>query len=159
MKINILIKISKYVLLITYIMCLIFTELKCVWFSLALIFIAVPMLVKSAYYNLDSKLWFGVFFMLSGILGIYMKSINSDIQNFYYMYILLFGISSLLVFSIFRQNIHLKVFVFSFFEMLLLVIQRLKLLTSFEFWLVQGAIILYIIIALGKRAEINIGSD
>ena len=39
--------------------------------------------------------------------------------------------------------------------MLLFSIQRLKLLTSFEFCLVQGVIILYIIIDLTKRAEIN----
>ena len=159
MKINILIKISRYILLSTYIVCILFTKLYNVWFSLALIFVSIPTLIKSAYYNLDSKLWFGVFFILSGILGIYLQSKNLDIQNFYYLYILLFGVSSLLVFSIFRQNIHLKVFVFSFFEVLLLVIQRLKLLTSFEFWLVQVVIILYIIIDLTKRAEINIGSD
>ena len=159
MKINILIKINRYILLTLYIVLVLFTKLYNVWFSLALIFVSIPTLIKSAYYNLDSKLWFGVFFMLSGILGIYMKSLNVDIQNFYYMYFLMFGMSSFLVFSIFRQNIHLKVFVFSFFEVLLFSIQRLKLLTSFEFCLVQGVIILYIIIDLTKRAEINIGSD
>lgn len=159
MKINILIKINRCILLTLYIVLVLLTKLYSVWFSLALIFISIPTLIKSAYYNLDSKLWFGVFFMLSGIVGIYMKSINIDIQNYYYMYILMIGVSSLLVFSFFRQNIHLKVFVFSFFEVLLLVIQRLKLLTSFEFGLVQGVIILYIIIDLTKRAEINFGSN
>lgn len=159
MKITNLIKTVNCILLISYIIILISFNLYNIWFSMALIFISIPTLIECAFFKLDSKLWFGSFLMFCGVFGVIKTILGLSFSFVYPMYILIVGLSSFLVFAIFRQNIHLKVFVISFFEVLLLGIYKFAYVTLIEFWLLQIAFLLFISSRLLIRAKINTGSN
>ena len=137
LKITIALKIINVLISVIYIILLLIYNLKEVWFSLAIILISVPTLIKAIYFNLDSKLWLGSFLLLNGILGVVKNEMNLSFSIIYPIYILTIGLASFSVFAIFRQNIHLKVFVICFFEVLLLGIYKFALITFVEFLLIH----------------------
>lgn len=159
MKITILKKIINSVLLSLYFILICMCDLHNIWFSLALILISIPTMIESGVFKLDSKLWLGSFLIMCGVFGICKTILNLQLQDFYPIYILIFGLSSFLVFAIFRQNIHLKVFVISFCEVLLLSIYKFAYVSLLEFWFVQIALILFVSSNLLVRAKINTRSN
>ena len=122
-------------------------------------FLSIPILIKSAYFVQDSKLWLGSFLMFIAIFNIYVHFYGLSFENIYPVYILIFGLSSFLVFAIFRQNIHLKVFVICIFEVLLLSIYKFAYITIIEFIFIQVLFILFVITNMLVRAKINTRSN
>ena len=159
MKITILTKIFNFVLLSLYIILITLLNLNKVWFSLALILISIPILIKSMYYVLDSKLWFGSFLLLCGVFGVFKTFYGLEFTFIYPIYILIFGLSSFLVFAIFRQNIHLKVFVICFFEVVLLSIYKFAYISLTEFCFIQAAFLIFVLTNMLVRAKINTRSN
>lgn len=159
MKITIFLKIINIFLSAGYIYIISTTNLIDAWFSVSLIFISISLLVRSICFVQDSKLWFGSFLLFVGIFGIFTYFYNLPFKLTYPIYILIFGFSSFLVFAIFRQNIHLKVFVLCFFEVLLLSIYKFAYLTLLEFCILQTFYLLFVISKLFVRAKINTRSN
>ena len=159
MKVTSLTKILNISLCAVYIVLVIMYRLYNIWFSIALTLISIPTLIQSVVYKLDSKLWFGSFLMQCGVFGIVKTTLNLSMADVYPIYILIIGLSSFLVFAIFRQNIQLKVFVISFFEVLLLGIYKFAYVTLMEFWLLQIAVLMFIFTNLLVRAKINTRSN
>ncbi len=159
MKITIFLKIFKFFLFILYILCLTNSTLKEIWFSLALLFLSFPTLIKSAFFVQDSKLWIGSFLLFTSIFNMYKHFYGLEFKLIYPIYILIFGISSFLVFAIFRQNIHLKVFVICVFEVILLSIYKFAYINLFEFVFVQICFLFFVLANLLIRAKINTRSN
>ncbi len=130
-----------------------------IWFSTALVLVAVMLLLTSAFFVQDSKLWLGSFFMLAGVFGVYKQFYGFDLFNVYPVYIFIFGLASLIVFAIFRQNIHLKVFVICTLEVLLLGIYKFAYVNLWEFVFLQVALVLFVLTNMAKRANINTRSN
>ncbi len=159
MKITIFLKILNVFLFGLYSFCLFNSELRQVWFSLFILFLSIPILVKSAYFVQDSKLWLGSFLLFVSIFNIYIHFYGLSFRIVYPVYILIFGLSSFLVFAIFRQNIHLKVFVICIFEVLLLSIYKFAYITTIEFIFIQSIFVLFVITNMLVRAKINTRSN
>ena len=159
LKITITLKMINVLISIIYIILLLIYNLKEVWFSLAISLISVPILIKSIYFNLDSKLWLGSFLLFNGLLGMVKYFFNFSFELIYPIYILTIGLASFSVFTIFRQNIHLKVFVICFFEVLLLDIYKFALITFVEFLLIQIIFVVFVLTNLFVRAKINTRSS
>ncbi len=159
MKITIFLKIFNLFLICLYAFCLFNIELRQVWFSLFILFLSIPILIKSAYFVQDSKLWLGSFLLFIAIFNIYVHFYGLRFSFVYPVYILIFGLSSFLVFAIFRQNIHLKVFVICVFEVLLLSIFKFAYITTFEFVFIQVIFVLFVITNMLVRAKINTRSN
>ena len=129
------------------------------WFSLFILFLSITLLIKSAFFVQDSKLWFGSFLLFVAIFNIYIHFYNLRLAIVYPLYILIFGLSSFLVFAVFRQNIHLKVFVICLFEVILLDIYKFDYINMIEFIFIQVAFILFILTNMLVRAKINTRSN
>lgn len=134
-------------------------SLRDVWFSVWLILVSFPLLVRSACFVQDSKLWLGSFLLFCGIFNLYCNFYDLPLKTVYPVYIFIFGLASLLVFAIFRQNIHLKVFGICFFEVVLLGIYKFAYITLIEFLFIQIAFLLFVIFKLLVRAKINTRSN
>ncbi len=159
MKINIFLKILNFVLFLTYCLSLTMFNFKTVWFSLFITLVSIPILIKSAYFVQDSKLWLGTFLLFTGIFGFYKTFYGLSLKLVYPMYILIFGLASFIVFAIFRQNIHLKVFVICLLEVVLLGIYKFAYITLLEFWFIQIALVIFVLTSLLVRAKINTRSN
>ena len=130
-----------------------------IWFSTALVLVAIILLLASAFFVQDSKLWLGSLLMLSGGFGVYKQFYGFNLFNVYPVYIFIFGLASLIVFVIFRQNIHLKVFVICSVEVLLLGIYKFAYVNLWEFIFLQVALVLFVLTNMAKRANINTRSN
>lgn len=159
MKITIFLKILNFILFIIYCVGLSLFNFKTIWFSFFITLLSIPILIKSAYFVQDSKLWLGTFLLFSGILGFYKTFYNLPLKLIYPMYILIFGLSSFIVFAIFRQNIHLKVFVICLLEVILLGIYKFAYVNLMEFLFIQIALIIFVVTSLLIRAKINTRSN
>lgn len=156
MKISILIKILKAIFLMLYLAILvIFPILQNVWFSIFLIFVSILLNIKATYFKYDSKLWLGSFLFFNGAFNIFKYFEGLKLEDVYMIYILIFGIASLHVFVVFRQKIHLKVFVFSAIEVLLLGILKFTYFSKFEFWYLQIMFLVYTALKLASRLVNN----
>ncbi len=159
MKINILLQIVDVCVLGLYIVLMFTSAFQKIWFSTSLVFMSVLLLLRSAFFVQDSKLWLGSFLMLCGVFGVYRQFYDMNLFIIYPIYILIFGLASLIVFAIFRQNIHLKVFVLSILEVLLLSIYKFAYVNLWEFVFLQVALVLFVLTNLAKRANINTRSN
>ena len=130
-----------------------------VWFSSALVLVSIMLLFRSAIFVQDSKLWLGSFLLLSGVFGVYKQFYGINLFMTYPVYIFIFGLSSLIVFAIFRQNIHLKVFVICSLEVLLLGVYKFAYVNFLEFLFLQIALALFVLTNMAKRANINTRSN
>ncbi len=130
-----------------------------VWFSSALVLVSIMLLFRSAIFVQDSKLWLGSFSLLSGVFGVYKQFYGINLFMTYPVYIFIFGLSSLIVFAIFRQNIHLKVFVICSLEVLLLGVYKFAYVNFLEFLFLQIALALFVLTNMAKRANINTRSN
>ena len=134
MKATIVLKILKVVFCAIYIFLLTLPNMINIWFSLFLVFISILLLAKAFVFMHDSKLWLGIFLLYTGCFNIIKYLANFKFGDIYWVYILTFGVASLHVFVVFRQKIHLKVFVFSAIQVLLLGILKFAYIDEFEFW-------------------------
>ncbi len=159
MKENILLKIVDVCLLGFYVFLMFTPAFQKIWFSTALVFVAVMLLLRSAFFVQDSKLWLGSFLMICGVFGVYQQFYGINMSIIYPIYIFIFGLASLIVFAIFRQNIHLKVFVICSLEVLLLGIYKFAYVNLWEFVFLQVALLLFVLSNLAKRANINTRSN
>lgn len=159
MKANILLKIVDACVFGLYIALMFVPAFQKIWFSTVLVFISVMLLLRSAFFVQDSKLWLGSFLMLCGVFGVYRQFYGINLFIIYPVYILIFGLASLIVFAIFRQNIHLKVFVISALEVLLLGVYKFAYVNLWEFIFLQVALILFVLTNMAKRANINTRSN
>ena len=112
------------------------------WFSVAIGLIGLCMIVKGFFYYLDSAFFLGFLFYFSSLVGIY----NTYFPNQFglVLYFCAFALASLLNFFIFRQNIKFILFVLSFFQVIILLVDKL-LQSKLIFWLIESAFILLII--------------
>lgn len=159
MKVNILLKIIDVLLIGLYVTLIFFPAFQKIWFSTALVFVAISLLLRSAFFVQDSKLWLGSFFMLCGVFGVYKTFYGINLSIIYPIYILIFGLASFIVFVIFRQNIHLKVFVICSLEVLLLGVYKFAYVSLWEFIFLQVALLLFVSLNMAKRANINTRSN
>ena len=159
MKINIWIKILDCFLFLVYLFLITMTPLKRAWFSIFMIFFSIPLFFKSAFFVQDSKLWAGCFLLLCGTFGVYLNLYDLPLSVYYPIYILIFGLSSFIVFALFRQNIHLKVFVLCFLQVLLLCIYKFAYISLIDFIILQIAFALFVLTRLLIRAKINTRSN
>ena len=159
MKVNILLKIVDGLLIGLYVALMFMPAFQKIWFSTALGLVAITLLLASAFFVQDSKLWLGSLLMLSGVFGVYKQFYGFNLFNVYPVYIFIFGLASLIVFVIFRQNIHLKVFVICSLEVLLLGIYKFAYVNLWEFVFLQVALVLFVLTNMAKRANINTRSN
>ena len=145
MKISIILKILKALFFVVYLFFLLLPNMTNIWFSLLLVFISILILFKAVCFVNDSKLWLGTFLLCVACFDILKVLFQLDFNDVYMIYIFIFGFASLQVFVFFRQNIHLKVFVFCTLEVLLLGISKFAYVTEFEFWYMQIMFLIYII--------------
>lgn len=124
------------------------------WFSVSINLIGSLLVTKSVFYRLDSSMVLGLALYLSSFVGIFSKFYNFQFQTS--LYFLAIAIACLVVFFIFRQNIHFILFALNVLEVLILSVGKLYLSKLF-FWVVQGGFILIIsvliIISIVKAKE------
>lgn len=159
MKVSILLKIVDVILIGLYVALMFMPAFQKIWFSTALVLVAIILLLASAFFVQDSKLWLGSLLMLSGVFGVYKQFYGFNLFNVYPVYIFIFGLASLIVFVIFRQNIHLKVFVICSVEVVLLGIYKFAYVNLWEFIFLQVALVLFVLTNMAKRANINTRSN
>lgn len=104
-----------------------------VWFSLALVFLSLPVFVRSIYFKSDSSLWVSSLLIWCGISGIFKNAFLIDMSLFYPAYIFSLSFASFVVFLFFRQKIHLKLFALILFEVIILVSYKLNYIPSVVF--------------------------
>ena len=96
----------------TYIVVLVFTPLIYVWFSVALFLIGLHEVVKYILFGADSFLWAGGIFTGVGIVGMIRHFYSVPALFIFPWYIFAVAFASFLCFVFFRQDIHLKIFIF-----------------------------------------------
>lgn len=159
MKATRILRVFDILLLGIYIALMFSPAFQRVWFSSALVLVSIMLLFRSAIFVQDSKLWLGSFSLLSGVFGVYKQFYGINLFMTYPVYIFIFGLSSLIVFAIFRQNIHLKVFVICSLEVLLLGVYKFAYVNFLEFLFLQIALALFVLTNMAKRANINTRSN
>ena len=159
MKITIYLKYLELALIFLYGVLLFIPNIRTIWFSTFLIMSSIPLFIKSLYFLQDSKLWLASLLLQFGIFGVLCQNFKLTIDMIYPMYVLIFGFSSFLVFVIFRQKIHLKVFVICVLEVVLLGIFKFEYISLVEFLFLQIVFLTYIIFKLLERLIINFRSN
>lgn len=114
-----------------------------VWFSLFLGCVGSYMLAKGLFYRCDSSYLFGLICYSSFIAGVIDHVYNISFPLT--MYFLLYLISFVILYIIFRQNIHLKSFAIICFQMILLFLKEMLIVNNFLFWILQGVYIFILI--------------
>lgn len=115
------------------------------WFSLAILILGFNSLLKSWFWELDSSLFIGSMLIFIGVASLIQNFFMFDIENFYPWYIFSLSFASIMVFSIFRQKTHLKLFVISCLEVIILFIYKARLLPNILFYVINTLYLLFIL--------------
>lgn len=92
------------------------------WFSFALIFLALLLFPRYIIYGIDTNLWAGLNMLLAGAFGVMANFYKLALLYYFIGYISCFSVSSLLIFLLFRQIFHFKIFTFTLlFDIILIV--------------------------------------
>ncbi len=159
MKITRITKLINVILTLLFFILVFYFNLKPIWFSLSLIFLSTSQLFFAIFLKLDSKLYLFSILFLCGVWGIVKFYYAMPLSFYYFVYILILGLSSFLIFAFFRQKFHLKVFVICALEVLLLVVYKMEYVTILEFVLIEIAFLLFIIQNISKRVHVNTRSN
>ena len=108
-----------------------------VWFSLALVFISLPLFFRSLFFHSDSSLYSSSLLLWCGIAGIFKNVYMVDMALFYPIYIFAPAFASFIVFVVFRQKIHFKLFALIFLEVIILISYKLNYIPSQIFLLIN----------------------
>lgn len=116
-----------------------------IWFSIFLFLTAGVYIIKGVFFHLDASILLGLFFLVWSILSgiIFFTTIEFLPQA----YLFGFSLACLIVYVIFRQKIHLVLFVLLFIEMLLLVGFKVFTFKQF-FWILQSIYAIFIVVLL-----------
>lgn len=112
------------------------------WFSLALNFLGAILVAKSVFFRLDSAMFLGLTLYLSSYIGI--VNVYIHLNNMLAYYFLAFSCACLVVFFIFRQNIHFILFALSLLEVIILIVIK-NIFSLTIFWIVQGGFIAFVL--------------
>ena len=115
------------------------------WFSLAILILGFNSLLKSWFWELDSSLFIGSMLIFIGVASLIQNFFMFDIENFYPWYIFSLSFASIMVFSIFRQKIHFKLFVIVCLEVIILFIYKLGWLPKIFFYVINTLYLLFIV--------------
>lgn len=146
-KRTIALRIICTILIIAYIIFIIWGLIKPfnlhkAWFSIALNFLGAILITKSVFFNLDSSMFLGVSLYFMSFIGI----VHSFVlfENLISYYFLAFSCACLVVFFIFRQNIHFNLFALSLLEVIILILIKNNFSLAI-FWIAQGGFIAFIL--------------
>ena len=142
---RIIIRLANFVLFVVYLVLICFFNLVNLWFSLALYFLSIRLLIKSFALKQDSSLFLGAILFYLSILGAIKQFFALSFSDIYIAYVFVIGFASMCVYLFFRQNIHLKVVAISILEVILLSIFKLSLLPKYEFIFLQCLFVLFVI--------------
>ena len=78
------------------------------WFTVALLFVGIYLLIKSWFFRSDSSLYLGSLILALSCFNLLLRYFNLDLSNYWNFYVLIFAISSLLLFVVFKSKFHLK---------------------------------------------------
>lgn len=92
------------------------------WFSFALIALALMIFPRYIFYGIDTNLWAGLLLILFGAFGILADFYKLNIIFRVVGYLSCVAISSMIIFLLFRQIFHLKIFTFSLLFVIILVV-------------------------------------
>lgn len=130
-----------------------------IWFSAAVSLLGINVLLKGWFFELDSCMYLASFLIFVGIASYIQDFFMIDAAVFYPWYIFALAFASLMVFSIFRQKIHLKLFVIVCIEVLLLFLYKFFVLPKLIFYVINSlyllAILLFFINSIRKNAKTN----
>lgn len=115
------------------------------WFSLAVLLLGFNSLLKSWFFELDSSLYIGSVFIFIGVSFLIQNFFLFSLSEFYPWYIFSLAFGSLMVFSIFRQKIHFKLFVIVCLEVIILFIYKLGWLPKVLFYVINTLYLLFIL--------------
>ena len=107
------------------------------WFSLAVVVLGLNCLLKSCFFNLDASLYLGSLLIFIGVASFLQTLFLFSIDIFYPWYIFSLAFASLMVFSLFRQKIHLKLFGIITLEVLILFMYKYALLSKVVFYVIN----------------------
>ena len=119
-----------------------------IWFSVGVIILGFNSLLKSWFFQLDSSLYIGSMLIFIGIASLIQNFFMIDLSFFYPWYIFSLAFASLMVFSIFRQKIHFKLFVIVCLEVIILLIYKLRLLPKVLFYVINTLYLIFILFLL-----------
>lgn len=92
------------------------------WFSFALIALALMIFPRYIFYGIDTNLWVGLLLILFGAFGILADFYKLNLIFNFVGYLTCIAISSLIIFLLFRQIFHFKIFTFSLLSVIILVV-------------------------------------
>ena len=159
MKITKITKLTNVILTLIFFVLVFYFNFRPIWFSLSLIFLSISQLLFAIFLKLDSKLYLFSILFFCGAFGIIKYYFSLPLSYYYFVYILILGLASLLVFAFFRQKFHLKVFVICALEVLLLVVYKMDFVTILEFSVLEIAFLLFIIQSISNRVHVNTRSN
>jgi len=116
------------------------------WFSTALFFLGSILLLRSAFYRIDSSLWCAVFFAACSVTGYLGYLYRFDSWKLAAGYLFAAGYASLLVFVFFRQIFHIKTFAILSGAVLLLLLYCTDVLGNLSFSILGPS---YVFVILG----------
>lgn len=126
-----------------------------IWFSVGVIILGFNSLLKSWFFQLDSSLYIGSMLIFIGIASLIQNFFMIDLSFFYPWYIFSLAFASLMVFSIFRQKIHFKLFVIVCLEVIILLIYKLRLLPKVLFYVINTLYLIFILFLLIRSIRKN----
>lgn len=126
-----------------------------IWFSVGVIILGFNSLLKSWFFQLDSSLYIGSMLIFIGIASLIQNFFMIDLSLFYPWYIFSLAFASLMVFSIFRQKIHFKLFVIVCLEVIILLIYKLRLLPKVLFYVINTLYLIFILFLLIRSIRKN----
>lgn len=111
-----------YLALLTLSLCGVIFPMYKNWFSYALIALALMLFPRYIFYGIDTNLWAGLILLLCGAFGILSNFYRLNLIYNFVGYISAIGISSFIIFLLFRQIFHFKIFTFSLLFDIILVV-------------------------------------
>ena len=156
-------KRAKYLLFLTiieivaYICLLIFkVDLKPIWFSLLLLLIGIYSLFYAYFFRLDSEAYYGFLLIFISVVSTISFYKQFSFGLIYPAYILCFALSHFLVFVLFRQKIHLKLFAILFLICILIAGYKLNYLKLYSVLILVIAILALTVISAVFRLKKNL---
>ena len=107
------------------------------WFSLVCVILSFNLFIRSYFFGLDSSLYIASFLLFTGVSSYFQNFFMIPFYLFYPWYVLSFAYASFMVFSIFQQKIHLKLFALIGVEVIILFIFKLGFLPNTFFYAIN----------------------
>ncbi|MEG1752229.1 MAG: hypothetical protein RR140_03875 [Clostridia bacterium] len=109
-------------------------QTKTFWFWLALFFCGIPLLLKAVFFMADASLLSGSILCLTGICGVVTNLLTLSVFQTLPWLALCFATAHLIVFFVFRQNIHVKIFAIIACLVLILFMKEIFGIGLVAFW-------------------------